>query len=517
MQSANDWKNIEFGGHAMITDEADDEAVLYVRGANHTGDGWEEGCLGSAYKCDIDMGSGDIRYAKESWHVQYDFTSFHSGVQNPGSWFGWKFIVYNSQDGKSVIMETWIDQTAGQNNWQDLFRHTDSGDWSSSGGECHLDDESSPILWGGPLVVFRNDSGAWGFRNFTCREIDAFGSGGGDPGSGGGTGGGSGGTGNIPPDYYWPTPSPACGAAQYQNYHIFVSSPGPAAPIGGTTPTPVSLPEGGDEYQSNIEECTYRWDYIAQKWKATNEAGCAGAPTPLNPSAAAASAGSVPLFIAVVRGSPLYQGFTSVENAQDYLEFLQSCQLPGSGSGSGGGTGGTGGSEGSGPQGYQVMTITASGDDGNVPSNVNDKNVSTRWSDFGIGQWIALGLGSTKRVDQIKIAWYKGDERKRKFIMSYSADGTTYTDAITAESTGTTTSLETYNFAEVDASYIKFTHNNDNEMWFSITEIELHGPAVQGNDPTDPEEPPPPPELMYNEFKTIFGIDFSEMQTCSGI
>lgn len=445
LANPEDWKNCEFGGHVRITDEASDEAVLFLRGGHHTGDGWSEGCCGTAYKSDIDMQNGDHRYAKEEWHVSYDFTSWKNAVNDPGDWFGWKFITYNSQNGESVILETWIDQNA-DNNWQKLDSMTDSGNWSNNGGECKLDDDGSPITWGGPLAAWRNDAGAWGFKNFTCREIDAYGDLGSDPGGGGGGGSGS----NIPDDYHWPTANPSCGNDQYDNYHVFLES---------------------GEY-----------------------------------------------FVAVDQEFPQYTGFgDNKKNADDYLLYLQTCQLPGSGPGGGDSSGGEGGS---GVNGYQIKGSDASGDDGNVPSNAYDGNVNTRWSDWGLGQYIVLDLGSKKSIDQVKISWYKGDERKRRFIIYASEDKSTYTQAIKGESSGNTLSLETYNFSQVSGQYVKIFHNNDNAQWFSITEIEVHGPSSSGTDPndggTDQEEPPPPPDRIFNEFKTIFGLDFSEMQVCSG-
>ena len=40
-----------------------------------------------------------------------------------------------------------------------------------------------------------------------------------------------------------------------------------------------------------------------------------------------------------------------------------------------------------------IKSLAASGDDGNVPSNTIDGNLSTRWSDQGIGSWIRGDLG----------------------------------------------------------------------------------------------------------------------------
>ena len=47
-----------------------------------------------------------------------------------------------------------------------------------------------------------------------------------------------------------------------------------------------------------------------------------------------------------------------------------------------------------------VSTVTANGNDGNIPSNVLDNNLNTRWSNLGQGSWIQLDLGSKKSIWQ---------------------------------------------------------------------------------------------------------------------
>ena len=47
-----------------------------------------------------------------------------------------------------------------------------------------------------------------------------------------------------------------------------------------------------------------------------------------------------------------------------------------------------------------ISAVTASGNDGNVPSNVIDNNLNTRWSSNGIGQWIRADLGFTQKYLQ---------------------------------------------------------------------------------------------------------------------
>src|SRR5262249_40599517 len=45
-----------------------------------------------------------------------------------------------------------------------------------------------------------------------------------------------------------------------------------------------------------------------------------------------------------------------------------------------------------------VASVTASADDGNVPANVLDGSLATRWSAQGDGQWIRFDLGTTRNI-----------------------------------------------------------------------------------------------------------------------
>src|SRR6266487_4792876 len=127
-------------------------------------------------------------------------------------------------------------------------------------------------------------------------------------------------------------------------------------------------------------------------------------------------------------------------------------------------------------------------DAGNVPANTIDNNINTRWSSFGIGSFIQTDLGSVQRICSVDIGWYNGDTRQNNFVISVSADGTTFTDVFTGKSSGTTTQIENYDFQDIDARYVKITVNgNTQNNWASITEI-----AVNGFGGTSPPPPPPP-------------------------
>ena len=51
-----------------------------------------------------------------------------------------------------------------------------------------------------------------------------------------------------------------------------------------------------------------------------------------------------------------------------------------------------------------ISGVTASGNDGNVPQNVLDNNLGTRWSSNGVGQFITADLGAVKNICSVDIA-----------------------------------------------------------------------------------------------------------------
>ena len=151
-----------------------------------------------------------------------------------------------------------------------------------------------------------------------------------------------------------------------------------------------------------------------------------------------------------------------------------------------------------------ITSVTASGNDGNVPQNVLDNNLGTRWSSNGVGQFITADLGSTKNICSVDIAWYRGNERMYNFVIATSSDGSTFTNVstlassgttldfnnvltrassgttldfnnvLTRASSGTTLNSEKYTIPPTDARYVRVTVNGNTVNNFaSITELDL--------------------------------------------
>jgi hypothetical protein len=137
--------------------------------------------------------------------------------------------------------------------------------------------------------------------------------------------------------------------------------------------------------------------------------------------------------------------------------------------------------------------VTAIGSDGNVPSNVIDKNLNTMWSKDGIGSWIQFDLGSITKICSVDIAWYRGDVRQNDFNVSLSNDGSTFKTAFEGRSNGSATGFEKYGLPSgPEGKFVRITVNGNTENnWASISEIALFGARIGPEPPAEPPSPPP--------------------------
>lgn len=143
-----------------------------------------------------------------------------------------------------------------------------------------------------------------------------------------------------------------------------------------------------------------------------------------------------------------------------------------------------------------ISGVTASANDGNLPANVLDGSLSTRWSCNGMGCWLTADLGAEKTVSGVELAWYQGNSRASKFEVSVSLDGTHYTRVYAGTSSGKTLQPERTPFTAVPARYVKLTVNgNSQNAWASLTELHVLGggctPSTGGGTPSsDPASAP---------------------------
>jgi hypothetical protein len=134
--------------------------------------------------------------------------------------------------------------------------------------------------------------------------------------------------------------------------------------------------------------------------------------------------------------------------------------------------------------------VTASTNDGNLPGNTVDNNLSTRWSGNGDGAWIQYDLGTVRTISHVSIAVYNGNTRQNRFDLQLSDNGSTWTNVFTNRLTsGGTTGEEVHDFADADARYIRYVgHGSTAGTFNSVTELSVFtlGTAVPTATPTPP-------------------------------
>ncbi|WP_063856834.1 chondroitinase-B domain-containing protein [Streptomyces cyaneogriseus] len=142
-----------------------------------------------------------------------------------------------------------------------------------------------------------------------------------------------------------------------------------------------------------------------------------------------------------------------------------------------------------------IVGISASPDDGNVPANTLDNNLSTRWSSEGDGAWIRYDLGSTRTVGSASVAWHQGAGRKHTFDVQLSDDGSSWRTVLArTTSSGTTLQQEKYDFADASARYVRIVgHGNTSNDWTSITETDIFGADNSGGDDGGGDDGEPSP------------------------
>jgi endo-1,4-beta-D-glucanase Y len=121
------------------------------------------------------------------------------------------------------------------------------------------------------------------------------------------------------------------------------------------------------------------------------------------------------------------------------------------------------------------VPVTASSDDGNVPGNVLDGSLDTRWSATGDGQWLQFCLDTATTISGVNMAFYQGNTRVTTFDVQTSLDGNTWANTATGlKSSGTSLALEPFTFTPVKVKYVKIIgHGNSLNAWNSITEVKF--------------------------------------------
>ncbi len=117
-----------------------------------------------------------------------------------------------------------------------------------------------------------------------------------------------------------------------------------------------------------------------------------------------------------------------------------------------------------------ICSVTASGDDGNVPENTLDYDPETRWSAKGDGQWIEYSFCDAVEFNQLDVAWYRGTERFADFEIETRYQGSDWTSVFSGPSFGW--EEEQYFFAPSLSEKVRIVgYGNTSNSWNSIVQV----------------------------------------------
>lgn len=147
--------------------------------------------------------------------------------------------------------------------------------------------------------------------------------------------------------------------------------------------------------------------------------------------------------------------------------------------------------------------VKASGfQQGNPPANVIDGNLSTRWSQEGLNQWIQLDLTTSITLDRVQLAFYQGSSRFSKFDLAVSTDGITWEQVFSGQSSGGTDGLETFTFPARSIRHVRYNgRGNSQSNWNSVTEFKL--PIEEAPDAADNDGNGLPDSWEIHHFGSI--------------
>lgn len=114
-------------------------------------------------------------------------------------------------------------------------------------------------------------------------------------------------------------------------------------------------------------------------------------------------------------------------------------------------------------------------------------------------------------VNEVLINWYNGDQRSNNFVIQGSTDNVTWTNLYSGASSPSA-ATQHYSFSQTNVKYVKVTVNgNTQNNWASINSIAVNGPGATGGGSNVPSN------AAYNEFDTVFNMDFYDVGLCQPV
>ncbi|PON12277.1 hypothetical protein C2W62_40465 [Candidatus Entotheonella serta] len=85
-------------------------------------------------------------------------------------------------------------------------------------------------------------------------------------------------------------------------------------------------------------------------------------------------------------------------------------------------------------------------------------------------------LGSFATLQEVAVAWVRGNQRKTSFAIEVSVDSKVWKEVHSGDSSGKTNDFEFYTFSATSARYVRIVvYGNSSNRWNKIAEVEFYG------------------------------------------
>ena len=150
--------------------------------------------------------------------------------------------------------------------------------------------------------------------------------------------------------------------------------------------------------------------------------------------------------------------------------------------------------------------------------NVNDDNPDSLWYYNQLPSSIQIDMGERHAVSYVRVAWGFGDRRTQSFFIELSEDNVIWSQVFSGASSGATRDLETYDFTDVNARFVRITvTTNSEKVAASIATIHVYGLQTPIGEEPPPFPPPPGPDplFLYVNRKHVYHVNYDTGLACS--
>ncbi|HRE80772.1 MAG TPA: discoidin domain-containing protein [Opitutaceae bacterium] len=125
----------------------------------------------------------------------------------------------------------------------------------------------------------------------------------------------------------------------------------------------------------------------------------------------------------------------------------------------------------------KVANVDAKSDNGNLARNATDADSDTYWGANGRMPWIRCELEGASILREVQIAWTKGNDKRMRFQVQASPNGSTWTTIFDGRTSGEGANVESHNVTDTTTRWVRIlvTGAVSNDSVIGISDLRFIG------------------------------------------